>query len=101
MTSAQKTTIQQMRRHGLPYSAIATALGLSPNTIKSFCRRSDICAVGAPHENNPNICKQCGDPLEHYPGKKKKRFCNDKCRSDWWNANRSWAIGISHMARLS
>jgi hypothetical protein len=33
----------------------------------------------------------CGKPPEHCHGKKRKRFCNDRRRSDWWNKNRDWA----------
>ena len=99
MTDAQKDSIRQMRRRGLPYAAIATALGLSLNTVKSFCRRADIRVAGVPQKNSSNTCEQCKAPLVHLPGRKKKRFCCDKCRYDWWNANRSWAR-VSHRAGL-
>jgi uncharacterized protein YjcR len=90
MTDTQKQFIREMRRAGLSYAAIADSAGLSQNTVKSFCRREHIDAaddIGG----DPDVCRNCGNPLEQTHGKKKKRFCNDKCRSDWWNHNRGWA----------
>ena len=40
MTEEQKTKIQQLRQRGMGYIRIAQALGISENTIKSFCRRN-------------------------------------------------------------
>jgi len=31
--------------------------------------------------------KTCGKRLEHTPGKRKKQYCSDGCRMDWWNAH--------------
>lgn len=91
MTDKQKQIIRRMRQAGLPYSRIADTVGLSLNTVKSFCRREGIEVSVASHEEDSAVCKYCGRPLEHRPGKKQKRFCSDKCRSDWWNRNRVWA----------
>lgn len=30
-------------------------------------------------------CKQCGIEIKSIKGKKKKQFCSDRCRWDWWN----------------
>jgi endogenous inhibitor of DNA gyrase (YacG/DUF329 family) len=30
-------------------------------------------------------CKQCGIEIRLIKGKKKKQFCSDRCRWDWWN----------------
>ncbi|MFV0485400.1 MAG: RNA polymerase subunit sigma-70 [Candidatus Saccharimonadales bacterium] len=90
ITDIQKQSIHTMRQNGLSYSAIANATNLSPNTIKSFCRRQNI-DMGDADDEDYNVCNYCGKALLYYPGKKKKRFCNNKCRSGWWNHNRSWA----------
>ena len=87
MTDKQKQSIKNMRQLGFTYSAIADSSGLSQNTVKSFCRRENIYVV---YTMTDNMCKCCGNPLEHSSGKKKKTFCSDKCRSDWWNQNRQW-----------
>ena len=30
-------------------------------------------------------CLKCGIEIRSIKGKKKKRFCSDRCRWDWWN----------------
>ena len=30
-------------------------------------------------------CIRCGTEIKSIKGKKKKRFCSDRCRWDWWN----------------
>lgn len=42
MTDAQKENIRYLRGEGLGYRAIASRLGISENTVKSFCRRNFI-----------------------------------------------------------
>ena len=32
-------------------------------------------------------CRNCGVPLTQIPKHKKKKFCCDKCRNDWWNSH--------------
>ena len=80
-----------MRRQGMSYSSIAAATKLSANTVKSFCRREDIGLGDDTAANEYATCKNCGQSLLQTEGVKKKTFCSDKCRSDWWNRNRFWA----------
>ena len=86
MTNAHKKRIEYMRGKGESYAAIAVALGISENTVKSYCRRN---SLGAGFISNSPIgradtCNNCGQPISHTPGAKKKRFCSDKCRMSWW-----------------
>jgi uncharacterized protein YjcR len=90
MTNKQKQTIRYMRRRGLSYGTIAATLGLSANTIKSFCLRENIDVQSNLDDGKRKLCKNCGTPLMHHPGSKKKTFCRDKCRYAWWNKNRGW-----------
>ncbi|MFV0529137.1 MAG: hypothetical protein ACK5MN_10515 [Lachnospiraceae bacterium] len=88
MTDQQKQAIRDMRQRDMSYAAIADTLGISQNTIKSFCRRENISAnydAGAQAG-----CKNCGGPLTHYPGAKPRTFCSDKCRYRWWNHQRKY-----------
>lgn len=39
MTDAQKSTVLTLRSKGMSFSMIAETVGLSVNTIKSFCSR--------------------------------------------------------------
>lgn len=47
LTDAQKTAIQNQRAEGLGYKAIAASMGLSRETVRSFCARNHIPAVPA------------------------------------------------------
>ena len=42
MTEEQKTRIASLRGEGYGYVRIARTLGLSENTVKSFCRRKNL-----------------------------------------------------------
>jgi len=79
MNHNQKQIIQNLRARGLPYSQIAGEVGLSANTVKSFCRR---------YEAVRNVCKYCACPLTGIAKRKPKTFCGDACRQAWWRANR-------------
>ena len=94
MTEIQKRKIISLRAKGIGYGKIANSLGISLNTVKSFCRRHDV------HENpfvEPSItftgeitlCECCGQEIQQLAKRKKKRFCCDKCRNAWWNSHLS------------
>jgi len=80
MTLIQKQRIAELRGKGTTYAAIALELGISENTVKSYCRRNKV-------EFAANACPECGNALLHTPHKKQKRFCSDKCRLAWWAKN--------------
>lgn len=86
MTNGEKMLIAQQRKQGLGYTEIARKLGLSVNTVKSFCRRNGIKASKATVLQD--VCRQCGGALQHTPGRKKKQFCSDTCRMRWWHTHR-------------
>ena len=47
MTEEQKQRIHALRRGGLGYKKIVLAVGISVNTVKSFCRNNELTAI--PH----------------------------------------------------
>lgn len=89
MTDRQKDRIRQMRADGFGYMKIAQELGISENTVKSFCQRKGLGAekikVAVPSADG--ICPCCGAEVEQNPGRKAKKFCSDKCRNKWWNSH--------------
>jgi len=93
MTDKQKQSIRDMRQQGMSYRTIAAALGFSANTVKSFCRRTNIDILSYPNDEKQNLCKNCGAILKHHPKAKKKTFCGDRCRYAWWNKNRVRTAG--------
>jgi transcriptional regulator with XRE-family HTH domain len=89
MNNLQKERITLLRANGDSYAKIAEALGISINTIKSYCRRNNLGGVAPVGSKSldDTFCHQCGAPLKHNVGKKQKRFCSDKCRMSWWNSH--------------
>ena len=87
MTNGEKRLITQQRRLGLGYTEIARKLGMSVNTVKSYCQRNGIKPAGKTTLEK-DTCRQCGSVLEHTPGRKKKQFCSDACRMRWWHDHR-------------
>ncbi|MDW7652057.1 MAG: hypothetical protein SCK29_12300 [Bacillota bacterium] len=82
MNNLQKEQISILRGNGESYSKIADVLGISINTIKSFCRRNNLGGVASAgtKQESDGTCNQCGAPLKQIAGKKQKRFCSNKCR---------------------
>ena len=91
MKRTEKENITKLRNAGCGYTTIANELNISINTIKSFCKANNLGGVKAKKNNqkkNISFCLNCGKELEHTHGKKKKKYCSDKCRYQWWNKNR-------------
>ena len=89
MNDLQKERIALLRTGGESYKIIADTLGLSINTVKSYCRRNNL-GRSATRMSDPvdgTFCCQCRMPLKQTIGKRQKRFCSDKCRMAWWNAH--------------
>jgi len=89
MNGLQKEQIALLRAEGKSYTKIADTLGLSINTVKSYCRRNNLGrnATIMSDSMDGTFCCLCGVPLKQTIGKKQKRFCSDKCRMAWWNAH--------------
>ena len=89
MTDEQRKRIREYRANGMGYSKIAQALGISENTVKSFCRRNGlggaITLMPRIEVKGKNVCECCGKEVVQNPGRKQKRFCSDRCRNKWWN----------------
>ena len=87
MNELQKEKIIELRNLGVSYSKISDALGISINTIKSFCSRNNLGGhLGKENKQiNKTFCKECGKELNQTPGKKPLKFCSNKCRVKWWN----------------
>ena len=92
MTQQQREQISILRASGTSFGKIATMLGISVNTVKSYCKRNPITAAPAstPAPVQPKRtahCPQCNAALEQSPGHRQKRFCSTKCRTAWWKTH--------------
>ncbi|GHU59279.1 hypothetical protein AGMMS49975_26690 [Clostridia bacterium] len=87
MTSTQKSKITELRGNGESYANVAETLGLSVNTVKSFCRRNNLNIINENKIADNVVCKVCQKAIEQVNGRKPRKFCSDKCRIEWWNAH--------------
>lgn len=81
MTNNQKILIDKLRLEGYGYLKIAKEIGVSPNTVKSYCRRMKINSMA---QLNISVCEQCGESID-ISKRSARRFCSDTCRNKWWN----------------
>lgn len=87
MTKEEKIQIEAYRRKGIGYKQIAKELGISPNSVKSYCRRNKLQNEDLEQITMETVCEQCGERILQKKGRKRKRFCSDRCRNQWWNAH--------------
>ena len=90
MAAVDIERIAEMRLQNYSYSFIGQALNMSPNTVKSICRRQGFAAEGSrktkAEKQNAPLCKNCHRLLTG--GRSDRAFCSEKCRSEWWKNNR-------------
>ena len=72
MTQEEKATVEQMRRDGKSYGAIAKTLNLSLSSVKAYCQRSGFSG------------KSRGKPIIQKEHIKRRIFCSKSCREQWW-----------------
>lgn len=78
MTKEERIKAVAMREEGISQTEISKILGVPYSTVKSFFNRHGI-------NGSHTVCENCGKTITQTPHKKKRRFCPDKCRWDWWN----------------
>lgn len=96
MTPDEKSRLTALRQAGRSYAEIAGELGMSKNTVKTFCRRNGLTVEvkDAPvtetlEQQEGKLCPTCGKPVIQTQGRKEKKFCSDVCRTRWWNSHLS------------
>ena len=91
MNDTQKLQIKNLRGKGYSYGRIGEALGISTNTVKTYCRRHGLggCVIeqATPDDGNVLYCQFCGEKVLQTDGRKAKKFCSDRCRNKWWNSH--------------
>ena len=83
MTQEQKTWILHYRERQMTYREIGEKLGLSPDTVKTFCRRNGAQA-GKTAQSAECRCQNCGAPVHPLPGRRERLFCSPACRTAYW-----------------
>ena len=91
MTNQQKNQITVLRSQGFGYATIAKAVGLQKGTVVSYCRKIGLTGTKATDNSRIDVdadfCLQCGALLTQTSGRKRIKFCCNKCRITWWNSH--------------
>ena len=83
MTQEQKILILHYREQHMTYRQIGEKLGLSPDTVKTFCRRKRAQSERT-EESVQAQCRNCGAPVHLLPGRRERLFCSPACRTAYW-----------------
>ena len=109
MTRDQQEEIRRLRASGEGYKRIAAMLGLSVNTVKSFCQRDNVKKeTGRPDDTTAkscvytsrknvtgeSLCLRCGKPIAQIPGRRERLYCSDACRMGYWRSQAKPMGGI-------
>lgn len=76
MKAEIRDRIMQMNDQGVGYKKIASELNISIGSVRNILKEKD----------DSNCCRFCNKKLSFVVGKKKKVFCNDSCRYQYWNS---------------
>lgn len=94
MTDFQTKQIRELRMRGVGYKAIASVVGLSRDVVRNYCKSHGL--EGYATELTVNMkeqmqqgkaCLCCGKDIEQPETGRKRKFCSDKCRREWWAAH--------------
>ncbi len=83
MTDNQKEQIRALRLQGFGYTTVANRLGISKDTVKSYCQRNGLAGKRS-NSDAESVCPQCGKTIVQSGKYKRRRFCTDGCRKAWW-----------------
>lgn len=75
--------VLELRNEGYGYKKIASELNVTRDQVRNICKKK----LKQPLES---VCKNCGVKITSLKGKKKKIYCSDKCRYQWWNIQRKF-----------
>lgn len=94
MTEYEKMKIPELRASGMGYKAIANVLGLSRDAVRGFCRKYGLTGNAEVMQKNIELkvkngilCLNCSRPIESKNHGRKRKFCCDECRRQWWKHN--------------
>jgi len=79
MNINERNKIVELKQLGYGYKKIAKELDITLSTVRYACSKM------SDEDLLDGSCEHCGLKIKSIKGKKKKRFCSDKCRWIWWN----------------
>lgn len=95
MTEEQGLQIRKLRQKGLGYRAIALAVGVSRDSVRNYCKIRGLAGYQPVYEMNlkdriedGSACAFCGALLKQKKTGRKRRFCSEACRRNYWRIHR-------------
>lgn len=95
MTNEQRKQIYLLRKSGLGYQAIGKAIGLSRDSVRSFCRSHGMSGVTGISEDirrrikSGELCMYCAGKIKKAETGRPAKFCCDECRRAYWKIHRN------------
>lgn len=96
MTDFQKQQIREFRIRGVGYKAIASIVGLSRDIVRNYCKAHGLDGLASDLSINikekiekQEACLCCGMELKQPATGRKRKFCLDDCRREWWQRHPS------------
>ena len=87
MTDFQAKQIRELRLRGAGYKSIASAVGLSRDTVRNYCKSHGLDGYASAlvlnvkeQMESGTACLCCGKELIQPSTGRKRKFCSDKCR---------------------
>lgn len=91
MTDFQAKQIRELRMRGVGYRSIASVVGLSRDIVRNYCKTHDLDGLATDVKINikekmekGEACLSCGRDLKQPDTGRKRKFCSDTCRREWW-----------------
>ena len=93
MDEIQRQKIRKLREQGYGYLRISEKLDISPNTIRSFCKKENTDGYIKNGEllkgkENLAVCMQCNKKFYQIAGRKNKKFCSSSCCKVYWSIHK-------------
>ena len=94
MTESQAKQIREFRLQGIGYKAIASRVGLSRDAVRNYCKNHALRGYAVEVTMNIQeqiqqglVCRCCGKVIQQPATGRKKKFCSETCRREWWGAH--------------
>lgn len=80
--------IEELRKCGLGYGKIASALNITKVSVASYCKRRNLGKEESEECINTSHCKECGKLIVIKRGHRHSLFCDTNCKNKYWNKHR-------------
>lgn len=95
ITETISKQIQELRLKGEGYRAIALTLGLSRDAVRYHCRSLNldgfVVELNAASDSEA-VCDYCLKPVKQPKTGRKRKYCSEVCRREWWKANQETVV---------